>query len=170
MWSIVSESNGSKLVLQTDCLAGDKRCMWSEHKESNLEPDGYKPPALPLRHVPILVGMTGIGPVLTAYQTVFLPLKDIPVLVPPEGIAPTRAVKQRIYSPLRLFNGLRRHIMVSRTGLAPASSDSAPEFLSRLITPPSTRLSLSPLARATRARLHDDRALNYLLIGVSYGT
>lgn len=40
-----------------------------------------------------LVGMTGIGPVLTVYQTVFLPLKDIPLLVPPLGIEPTRTTK-----------------------------------------------------------------------------
>lgn len=34
--------------------AGPTGCrdIWSEHKDLNLEPDGYKPPALPLRYVP----------------------------------------------------------------------------------------------------------------------
>ena len=35
-----------------DCLPEAEE-FWSEHKDLNLEPDGYKPPALPLRYVPV---------------------------------------------------------------------------------------------------------------------
>lgn len=65
------------------------RC-WSEHKDLNLEPDGYKPPALPLRYIPKLVVADRIELPLHAYQTRFLPLKDATMLVLPEGIEPTR--------------------------------------------------------------------------------